>query len=64
MMLTDKAQVTVGCTCNKAWYRCECKTAERWVVEISYDFDKPRDEVADDVRRLLGEGFEKATIWI
>ena len=45
------------------WIWCDCGP-QRWSVEVDFDDQTHRDVIADDVRRLLGDGFEKATVWI
>jgi len=63
MIRSETVHVVIGCTCQKHWIWCNCGP-QRWSVEVDYDDQISRDVLADDVRRLLGDGFEKATVWI
>lgn len=63
MLKKETVHVVIGCTCQKHWIWCDC-CPQRWSVEIDFDDQAHRDVISDDVRRLLGDGFEKATIWI
>jgi hypothetical protein len=63
MIRSETFHVVIGCTCGKHWIWCDCGP-KRWSVEINYDDQISHDLIASDVRRLLGDGFENATIWI
>lgn len=63
MLISETFRVVIGCTCKKHLIWCDCGP-QRWSVEVEYDDQTHRDVIADDVRRLLGNGFENATVWI
>jgi hypothetical protein len=63
MIRSETVHVVIGCTCKKQWIWCDCGP-QRWSVEVDYDDQNHRDVIADDVRRLLGDGFQKATVWM
>ena len=59
--VTSEVRLIVGCKCHKRWFYCECG-AEMTTATVRFDAERHEDDVADDIRRLMGPGFELATV--
>ena len=59
--MTSTVRVIVGCRCSKPWFHCDCG-AEVSTATVTFDAERHEDDIADDIRRLMGGGFDGAVV--